>query len=376
MRDDLLKPFADAVDGSTDYFRRAAASGKKIIGYFCSYTPVEIIHAAGFIPARINGGPGPVEKANAHVPDFICPYMKRGLENALNGKYDYLSGLVQGYTCDAACGTVNIWKDAIDLELVHTLPLPYNQTEGAGNFFSAAVRELATRLNNCGGTYSDSALARSIALYGRTYDILWRFYEMRMHDELSFSAADFNTIVSAEDALSPEDYLEALESLAGHMRNTFVQVDKRPRVLVSGSLVEENAIFALIESCGARIVADDLCTGLRRYFPEYGNQKDPVKRLFHRHIHRLPCPSRSRAADRGAMIADLMEISGAKSAIFVVQKFCTPHLADFPALSDELKRRGWPSLLLEVDETWQAEGQLKNRLESFLEMMAPSAGNS
>ncbi|MEZ4577583.1 MAG: 2-hydroxyacyl-CoA dehydratase family protein [Desulfobacterales bacterium] len=41
------------------------------------------------------------EKAFQHVPDFICPYMKRALEKSLTGDYDFLSGLVQGYSCDA-----------------------------------------------------------------------------------------------------------------------------------------------------------------------------------------------------------------------------------------------------------------------------------
>jgi len=35
-----------------------SSKGKKIIGYFCTYTPIEIIHAAGFLHVRILGGTG------------------------------------------------------------------------------------------------------------------------------------------------------------------------------------------------------------------------------------------------------------------------------------------------------------------------------
>jgi benzoyl-CoA reductase/2-hydroxyglutaryl-CoA dehydratase subunit BcrC/BadD/HgdB len=59
--------------------------------------------------------------------------------------------------------------------------------------------------------------------------------------------------------------------------------------------------------------------------------------------------------------------------IFVVQKFCTPHLADYPAVSEALKQNGFPSILVEMDETWQMEAQLKTRLESFFEMMGGAA---
>lgn len=53
----------------------------------------------------------------------------------------------------------------------------------------------------------------------------------------------------------------------------------------------------------------------------------------------------------------------------MLQKFCTPHLADYPTLSNELRKEGVPSILIEMDETWQMEGQLKTRIEGFFEML-------
>jgi benzoyl-CoA reductase/2-hydroxyglutaryl-CoA dehydratase subunit BcrC/BadD/HgdB len=70
----------------------------------------------------------------------------------------------------------------------------------------------------------------------------------------------------------------------------------------------------------------------------------------------------------------LLERSGAKGVVFLIQKFCTPHLADVPTLSKELKERGYPSIMIEVDETWQIQGQLRTRLESFFEMLGAIHG--
>lgn len=53
----------------------------------------------------------------------------------------------------------------------------------------------------------------------------------------------------------------------------------------------------------------------------------------------------------------------------MLQKFCTPHLADLPILTDELKKAGLPALIFEMDETGSMEGQLRTRLESFFEMI-------
>jgi benzoyl-CoA reductase/2-hydroxyglutaryl-CoA dehydratase subunit BcrC/BadD/HgdB len=379
MNDYRIQPFADALNHCTDYFDRLHRSGRKMIGYFCTYTPVEVIHAAGFVPVRLRGGPGTVEKAYAHVPDFICPYLKRCLENALDGRYDFLSGLVQGYTCDAACGVVNICEDIMDLELVHTIPLPYAASPSARQYFGTVLNTLVRKLNEINGSYggyNNETLHRSISLYAAIYRIIDELYENRMTGNSSLGALDLHTIVDAGDVLAPEDYLRMLENLRQAEVEPKQSALKGCPVIVSGSLIESVEIFNLMASSGGRVVADDLCTGWRRVYPDYGHNSDPMDRLFHRHCHRRPCPSRSLAVDRSRVLIDLAARSRAKGVIFMVQKFCTPHLADYPILSDELKAHGLPSLLIETDETWQTGEQLKNRLESFFDMItAPHTGN-
>lgn len=94
-----------------------------------------------------------------------------------------------------------------------------------------------------------------------------------------------------------------------------------------------------------------------------------MARLIDRSVNRLPCPSRSRARQRIPFLIDLIWRSGTRGVIFLFQKFCTPHLADYPILRDELRKEGIPSLTLEMEATGIMEGQLKTRLQSFMEML-------
>ena len=50
---DHIKKIAEEDENS--YLKTARDGGKPIMGYFCSYVPEEIIHAAGFIPLSVNG---------------------------------------------------------------------------------------------------------------------------------------------------------------------------------------------------------------------------------------------------------------------------------------------------------------------------------
>lgn len=125
MVSDLVLPFYEIVRNRDNELAALAFAGNRLIGYFCTYTPVELIHASGFVPVRIMGDVDTIDKAYALTPDFICPYLRKAVEKGLNGDYKCLSGVVQGYTCDAACGVANIWEENIGADVFHILPLPY-----------------------------------------------------------------------------------------------------------------------------------------------------------------------------------------------------------------------------------------------------------
>jgi len=371
---DSIIAFKEAISTSPAKLTALSASGKKIIGYFCTYTPVEIIHAAGFLPVRITGGYGNIEKAYQHVPDFICPYMKRALEKALIGQYDFLSGLVQGYTCDAACGMVNVWQDTLPgLKMIHSVPFPYNNTPESNNYFKAVLSELILKLDAIGGNFSLSELKKSLDLYHQIRSQQYRLYQQRYKGNSCFSSSDLMTIIDAGTLMPQEEYLKLLEKLPdtvlGHPEKQNPDAPVSIPVLVSGSLIEKPEVIDMIEATGGKVVADDLCNGLRQILPTDGKGEAPMDRLIHRYMNHFPCPSRSRAADRSRRLHDLLHQSHAKGVIFLIQKFCTPHLSDIPILSEPLKEKGFSSILIYMDETWQMEGQVKTRLEGFFEMI-------
>ena len=50
----IIKKFRKiSAQNYNDILKAEKKKGKKIIGYFCSYVPEEVIHAAGFIPYRM-----------------------------------------------------------------------------------------------------------------------------------------------------------------------------------------------------------------------------------------------------------------------------------------------------------------------------------
>ncbi len=364
-----LSRFSQAVRDKPNNLRKASECGERIIGYFCTYTPVEIIHACGFLPIRIWGGQVEVDRAYSLVPNFICPYMRFSMERALKGEFDFLTGIIQGYTCDVACGLMNIWKGHIGMQMYHSIALPYNDSAESREFFASALKETVIRLRDIGGTFSEQALHESLALYEQIRCRVLNLYEMRYAGALPFSAADLLTIVHAGFVMRPEEYSALLEGMENHLDTDTPPEPRGIPILISGSLLEDPALIEIIEGYGHRVVADDLCTGLRHFSPPSGSGTIPLDRLVDRYMNRFPCPSRVRAAQRVPLLMELIGRSGARGVVFAFQKFCTPHLADYPIVSQALRSRGIPSIVIEMEETGIMEGQLRTRLETFFSML-------
>jgi len=365
---DIIGRFADSLETAPRRLAVEAGEGRRHIGWFCTYTPLELIHAAGFTPVRLGGMGAAAEQADLLTPTFLCPFLRKAVARALEGGYDFLWGLVQGYTCDAACGAATVWEENFPGRVFHSLPLPYNDSPAAREFCRAALNELAEKLIAAGGVWGDGRLEESLALYGRLRRLLDGLHSPRARRANGLDASEVLTVASAAFILPPENAVALLEELLPLPPAPGTKRGGGP-VLVSGSVIEDGLVLDLLEDCGGTVAADDLCSGSRWLYPFDGEGDGPLDRLVDRLMKRAPCPARSRAEDRAVHLAGLVEESDARGVVFILQKFCTPHLADLPALTEALKGMGLPSLVIEIEETGLSQGQLRTRFESFFEML-------
>ncbi|MFW9875601.1 MAG: 2-hydroxyacyl-CoA dehydratase, partial [Candidatus Thorarchaeota archaeon] len=46
------------------------------MGWICSYTPLELIHAAGYLPYRIVGHSNPITDADSYIHTNFCQFVR------------------------------------------------------------------------------------------------------------------------------------------------------------------------------------------------------------------------------------------------------------------------------------------------------------
>ncbi len=103
---DLLGRLNNAFTGRHDLLTRFKKyTGKKIIGYFCTNTPEEIIYAAGLIPVRIQGGNKEIDAADGLFQIYVCSYAKSCLDLGLRGQYVFWMELSGRTAAIPYCGS-------------------------------------------------------------------------------------------------------------------------------------------------------------------------------------------------------------------------------------------------------------------------------
>src|SRR4030065_2042017 len=82
------------------FFKNTLSSVNKkgAIGWFCTYTPEELIIAGGFIPVRIFGRKK-ITKSDSYFPINFCPYIKSSWESLLSSSGNF-KALIFTNSCD------------------------------------------------------------------------------------------------------------------------------------------------------------------------------------------------------------------------------------------------------------------------------------
>jgi len=339
------------------------------VGYTCTYVPEEIIHAAGFVPVRIRTTPQVPSHADAHLQSYTCALCRSALDQLLRGELHFLAGMVFAHTCDTMQALADLW--AINTRpgngWVETAMVPTNLiSPNASPYLIAELQRFRASLAaHSGQPISDEALKASIALYNEKRRLLERLHVLR--DRLA--AAEFYAVVDAGTKMPPESYVPALAELVEQLDDSSSRPDS-PRVMLVGAVLDDATLLDVLDELGARVADDDLCTGTRSFAGRVAEEGEPINALADRILSRPPCPAKYQPdAPRGAYLRRKVEEARADGVIFVLPKFCDPHAFDYVLVKPDLEAAGVPILHLETEQT-PAAGQMRTRVQAFLEMLA------
>lgn len=366
-----LDKFKNWADNRHDYARAwKEKKGSKVLGYFCTYVPEEIVYAAGILPVRILGSHEPQDVTEPYLFGMFCPFCRDCLAQGLKGRYNYVNGIASAHTCIHINQTFESWSSHIPVERSFFISMPSMiqsprsrpyLTSQLG-LFQKAVEEWT------GKSISNEALDYGIDLCNKNRRLMWQVYELRKAPNPPITGLEALNMVVSSQMVDKEEHNKALEELLQELPQRKLDRSTEARLMILGSEDDDREFLAMVESVGATIVVDDHCTGTRYFWNEVvRNGTDRLAAIADRYIDRTPCPNRDFPGRvRFPRIQQMVKDYGVQGAIIVQQKFCDPHEADIPQLIRYLKVNDLPTLFLEFDVTVPV-GQFKTRVEAFLE---------
>ncbi len=353
-------------------------NGRKIIGYFCSSFPKELIYASGALPVRILGSSKPIEQANDAFCRYACSLSRSAVDLALKNEFDILDGTVFSYTCDVMHYLAPRWSQLPTQQdkFWYYLTRPTNSnTLNASKFFKQELIQLKESIERYFSTsITEGALISSIEEYNRNRLLLQEIDQLKKQGIVNSVEAQKAYFMSM---LSPPKRNNAfLESFIKKMKaGQKTKTNNHTRLFVSGPILPNTEFLELIEEEGGKVVDDDLCVGTRYFRSIIQDEQDPMLALAKYYIAEdeisRQCPSmltEGRYEKRLEYIKSSIQEYDIKGVIFVIPYNCDKHYWDLVWFVRDLKAFGIPSLIIQQEGYMKAES-IRNRVAAFMEMV-------
>ena len=360
---------------------KAQEEGKKVFGTFCVYVPDELIFAANAIATGLCGGsqfwvPGG-EKV---LPTNTCPLIKASVGARLDRTCPFFR-IADMYIVETTCdGKKKAWEILGEDVPVHVMDLPQMKREKDIKAWAEEIKELKKVIEEfTGNKVTAESLSESIKLINNKRKALSRLYECRKADKVPISGRDALVISQIAFYDDPARFTQMTNKLCDELEQRIkdgVSVVKEgtKRILLTGTplAVPNWKLHNIIETSGAVVVCEEMCTGTR-YFE---NLVDETKTTIDEQIDALAnrymginCACFTPNTGRIDDIIRLAKEYKVDGVIDVNLKFCSLYDVEGYTVERALKEAGIPVMGIETDYTDNDAEQLRTRIGAFIEMI-------
>ncbi len=346
--------------------------GGKIVGYFCSSFPEELIAAAGLLPFRMRAtGSTGTELSDTFFSSNNCSFPRHAFNVALEGQFNFLDGILFFNSCDNIRRVYDHWIRELDTPFIDIINIPKKAEPAQVDFFHKELGHLKKRMeDHFNITITDDKLWETIKQYNQTRKLLCRLYDLRKKDHPTITGAESLAITVASTAMPKDKFNALLENFLNEINETTGHSDYKSRLMVIGGELDNPEFMDVVENQGALVVTDALCFGSKIFWREVDEtMDDPLKALAQLYLADRPtCPRvYGKYPDRLAYIQQMIRDFQVDGVLFERLAFCEIWGFEQFSLTNDFKDLNIPMLAIDREYTLGAVGQLRTRVQAFLE---------
>lgn len=359
----------------------AKATGKKVVGTFCVFVPEELTLAADAIQVGLcAGAKAGTEQAETLVPRNTCDLIKSfvGFKLARLCPYTESCDLVVGETtCDGKKKAYEAFGEHVPM---HIMEVPQCKAPGDLALFRAELVRFKDALEHLTGkTITAAALAAATKRVNAKRRVLQRLARLRAANPAPISGRDALLVNQISFYDDPDRFTAKMGELCDEMEARIAKGEGiaprgTPRLLLAGCpmAVPNWKLPYLIESSGAVIVGEESCIGERNtrdLTDETPADLDGQLDALAARYMKIDCACFTPNTERLEHIAALAKDLKADGVIHYGLLFCQPYAHEALKVGRAMTAAGLPYLAIETDYGMEDAGQLKTRVEAFVETL-------
>lgn len=356
--------------------KEAISQGRIPVGYTCSYIPTPALMVDKVFPMRLRGHEvEDVEHATYYLSPMLCSYSKSILQSAMDGNYDFLKAVVGTTSCAHMCGAVENaeWKSVINnKDLVYAImdiPKKKNFPPNIDAYEYQMIHKFYEKLDKLYGLdYSDEKIVEAVERYNAFTHVMRQISDLRKLENPKITGLEFHTIYTACQVAPVDLLMDKLKETLEELNEREGVSDYRAKIMVMGSILDTPLYTKVIEDQGGLVVVDRYCTGSMPGLVPIELGDKPLHSLIDFWMNQRKCPKViSDTFNRMAYNEELFNEFNADGIVFEKMKFCELWAYESVTANEVFNKLNIPHVIIERDYDITSEGQLRTRIQAFIE---------
>lgn len=363
---------------------KAISEGGKAIAYTCYHIPEVLLNVDNCFSVRLRAPrTGSMDIATYYLSSYICGYSKALLERGIEGGYNFLSALIGSESCSEMNRTyehfelLNLVEN--DKFFVTIADIPFKIAPHTIKHYANQMQlKVLDRLHeNYGVDISEQALRKAVEEHNEICRLITEIGEYRKEENPRITGYEFHVINLVTYCCPKYLILDKLRETAEELKTRQPDEKKnyRAKVVVVGSEMDDPDFTKLIEKSGALVVADRYCFGSLpgREEIKLTDEHNVLEQIVLHYMQTCQCPrymNQDKVRGRKEYVKQLVEEYNADGVIYEQIKFCE-YWGYERALASHIMTNefGIPSVTVDRQYTASASGQLRTRVQAFVESL-------
>ena len=371
--------FDSVIPDASAAIRSVREQGKKFVGIYCVFAPQELIVAADAVPVTLcSTREEPIADGEKYLPRNFCPLIKSSYGFAITGKCAFFNNsefIIGETTCD---GKKKMFELMADFKPTVVLELPQSaKGEAQKQYWRSEVSRCKTEIEKrLGVTITDEKMKAAITELNEQRALMRELASMNVAIPAPLSGMDLLKVMWARNFMFDRPaFNRQLRDLIAELKEMKVKGEvafpkTARRIIVTGvpTGIGAEKVLTIIEESGAVIVYIENCSGMKQFLCDVATTSSPLEDIADKYLA-TPCSCMSPNTGRLELLAKLAEEYHADGIIDITWTGCHTYNVESRVLRDYLARHGnVPLLQIETDYSQGDAGQIRTRVEAFLEM--------